>query len=97
MIQLAVGAMEELLRVARAGQTLWITSADGSTEIMNEEEYLRGFSRAMSSTTSGFHSEASRETAIVMMNSANLVEILMDVVNSSIPLSLSLNIHRHNI
>ncbi|CAA7394447.1 unnamed protein product [Spirodela intermedia] len=79
VIQLAVSAMEELMRVARVGQPLWIPSLDGNTEVMNEEEYLRGFSRGVASTNFGLKAEASRETAIVIMNNANLVEMLMDV------------------
>ncbi|XP_078436866.1 homeobox-leucine zipper protein ROC2-like isoform X2 [Wolffia australiana] len=79
VIQLAVSAMEELMRVARAGQPLWISAPNGRTESINEEEYLGGFSRAVTSATMGLKTEASRESGIVMMSSGNLVEMLMDV------------------
>ncbi|KAI4322545.1 hypothetical protein L6164_022227 [Bauhinia variegata] len=79
IIELAVAAMEELVRMAQMGEPLWMTSLDGSTAVLNEEEYIRSFPRGIGPKPTGFKCEASRETALVIMNHINLVEILMDV------------------
>uniref|UniRef100_A0A5B7A3X9 Putative homeobox-leucine zipper protein MERISTEM L1-like n=1 Tax=Davidia involucrata TaxID=16924 RepID=A0A5B7A3X9_DAVIN len=79
IIELAVAAMEELIRMAQAGEPLWIPSADNTTESLNEDEYLRSFPRGIGPKPLGLKSEASRESAVVIMNHINLVEILMDV------------------
>ncbi|CAN7116629.1 unnamed protein product [Brassica rapa subsp. narinosa] len=78
IIELAVAAMEELVRMARVGDPLWV-STDNSNEILNEEEYFRTFPRGIGPKPLGLRSEASRESAVVIMNHINLVEILMDV------------------
>lgn len=79
IVELAVAAMEELMRTAQAGEPLWV-AGDNSTEILSEEEYLRTFPRGIGPKPLGLTSEASRESAVVIMNHINLVEILMDVV-----------------
>ncbi|KAK3035074.1 hypothetical protein RJ639_032576 [Escallonia herrerae] len=79
IIELAVAAMEELIRMAQAGEPLWISSADSAIESLSEDEYLRTFPRGIGPKPLGLTSEASRESAVVIMNHINLVEILMDV------------------
>ncbi|XP_048328134.2 homeobox-leucine zipper protein HDG2 isoform X1 [Ziziphus jujuba] len=79
IIELAVAAMEELIRMAQMGDPLWMTSLDGTTSVLNEDEYIRTFPRGIGPKPTGFKCEASRETAVVIMNHINLVEILMDV------------------
>lgn len=83
IVELAVAAMEELMRTAQVGEPLWVTAGDNSTEILNEDEYLRTFPRGIGPKPLGLKSEASRESAVVIMNHINLVEILMDVVIKS--------------
>ncbi|KAF3784613.1 Homeobox-leucine zipper protein PROTODERMAL FACTOR 2 [Nymphaea thermarum] len=83
VIELAVAAMEELIRMAQLGQPLWTPGGvDGSAEVLCEEEYLRTFPRGIGPKPLGMKSEASRETAVVIMNPSNLVEILMDVMSA---------------
>lgn len=84
VIELAVAAMEELIRMAQLGEPLWVPSIDGATETINEEEYVRTFPRGIGPKPFGFKSEASRDTAVVIMNHINLVEILMDAVAISL-------------
>ncbi|KAE8654710.1 Homeobox-leucine zipper protein PROTODERMAL FACTOR 2 [Hibiscus syriacus] len=79
IVELAVAAMEELIRMAQMGEPLWMTGLDGTTCVLNEEEYIRTFPRGIGPKPSGLKCEASRETAVVIMNYINLVEILMDV------------------
>ncbi|XP_022776631.1 homeobox-leucine zipper protein HDG2-like isoform X2 [Durio zibethinus] len=79
IIELAVAAMEELVRMAQICEPLWMTSLDGTTSMLNEEEYIRTFPRGIGPKPTGFKCEASRETAVVIMNHISIVEILMDV------------------
>uniref|UniRef100_M4FCD8 Uncharacterized protein n=1 Tax=Brassica campestris TaxID=3711 RepID=M4FCD8_BRACM len=78
IVELAVAAMEELVRMAQTGDPLWVSS-DSAVEILNEEEYFRTFPRGIGPKPLGLRSEASRESTVVIMNHINLVEILMDV------------------
>ncbi|GAV85193.1 Homeobox domain-containing protein/START domain-containing protein [Cephalotus follicularis] len=78
IVELAVAAMEELVKMAHDGEPLWVPG-ENSTEILNENEYFRTFPRGIGPKPLGLKSEASRETTIVIMNHTNLVEILMDV------------------
>ncbi|KAG2712240.1 hypothetical protein I3843_04G107100 [Carya illinoinensis] len=78
IIELAVAAMEELVRMAQMGEPLWMTNLDG-TSTLHEEEYIRTFPRGIGPRPTSFKCEASRETAVVIMNHINLIEILMDV------------------
>lgn len=78
IIELAVAAMEELIRMAQTGEPLWTPSTDGSGEVLSEDEYVRTFPRGIGPKPLGLKSEASRESAVVIMNHINLVEILMD-------------------
>lgn len=80
VVELAVSAMEELVRMAQLGEPLWTSGLDhSSTEILNEDEYVRAFPRGIGPKHFGLKSEASRETAVVIMNHNNLVDLLMDV------------------
>ncbi|KAK8496650.1 hypothetical protein V6N12_063910 [Hibiscus sabdariffa] len=78
IVELAVAAMEELIRLAQSGEPLWVPG-DNSTDMLNKDEYLRTFPRGIGPKPLGLRSEASRESAVVIMNHVNLVEILMDV------------------
>ncbi|KAK7257530.1 hypothetical protein RIF29_31570 [Crotalaria pallida] len=79
IIELAVAAMEELIGMAQMNEPLWLTTQDGSSTVLNEDEYIRSFPRGIGPKPAGFKCEASRETTVVIMNHVNLVEILMDV------------------
>ncbi|KAG8086739.1 hypothetical protein GUJ93_ZPchr0010g10720 [Zizania palustris] len=78
VIELAVAAMEELVRMAQIGEPLWGPALLGG-EALCEEEYARVFPRGLGPKSLELRSEASRETAVVIMNHVSLVEMLMDV------------------
>ena len=81
IVELAVTAMEELVRMAQLDEPLWnAPGLDGSAETLNEEEYAHMFPGGLGPKQYGFKSEASRDSSVVIMTHANLVEILMDVV-----------------
>jgi homeobox-leucine zipper protein len=84
-LELAMNAMDELVKMAQMNEPLWIpsVSSPGSPvkETLNFKEYLRAFSPCIELKPPGFVSEASRESGIVLVDSsAALVEAFMDEV-----------------
>ncbi|KAH6817868.1 Homeobox-leucine zipper family protein / lipid-binding START domain-containing protein [Perilla frutescens var. frutescens] len=77
-LELALGAMDELVKMAESDEPLWVRSLEGGREIMNEEEYLRAFTPCIGMKPNGYAVEATRETGMVIINSLALVETLMD-------------------
>ncbi|WCJ23156.1 Homeobox-leucine zipper protein HDG1 [Euphorbia peplus] len=77
-LELALTAMDELVKMAQTDDPLWIRSLEGGREMLNHEEYMRTFSPCIGMKPNGFVSEASRETGNVIINSLALVETLMD-------------------
>lgn len=80
-LELALAAMDELVKMAQTDEPLWIRSLEGGREILNHEEYMRTFTPCIGMKPGGFVSEASRETGMVIINSLALVETLMDSVS----------------
>ncbi|GAU15450.1 hypothetical protein TSUD_44870 [Trifolium subterraneum] len=78
LIDLALAAMDELLKMAQTDNPIWIKGLDGERDILNHEEYARLFSSCIGPKPTGFVSEATRETGIVIINSLALMETLMD-------------------
>ncbi|CAN1793187.1 Homeobox-leucine zipper protein ANTHOCYANINLESS 2 [Linum perenne] len=78
LLELALAAMDELVRKAQADEPLWLKSLDGGREMLNHEEYMRTFTPCIGLKPNGFLTEASRETGMVIINSLALVETLMD-------------------
>jgi homeobox-leucine zipper protein len=80
LIDLALAAMDELLKMAQTDSPVWIKGLDGERDILNQEEYARLISSCIGPKPAGFVAEATRETGIVIINSLALVETLMDAV-----------------
>lgn len=81
-LELALAAMDELVKMARSDEPLWLRSPEGGREILNHEEYMRTFTPCIGMKPNGFVTEASRETGVVIINSLALVETLMDAVSN---------------
>ncbi|KAM3746444.1 hypothetical protein ACB098_06G202900 [Castanea mollissima] len=77
-LELALTAMDELVKLAQTDEPLWVRSLEGGREILNHEEYMRSFTPCIGLKQNGFVTEASRETGMVIINSLALVETLMD-------------------
>ncbi|CAA7017384.1 unnamed protein product [Microthlaspi erraticum] len=75
LLELALTAMDELVKLAQSEEPLWVKSLDGERDELNQEEYMRTFS---SSKPTGLATEASRTSGMVIINSLALVETLMD-------------------
>ncbi|KAL6659409.1 hypothetical protein ACP70R_003449 [Stipagrostis hirtigluma subsp. patula] len=76
IVELAVAAMDELVRMARLDAPLWGVGAAGAQ--LDEEEYGRMFPGGLGPRQYGLRPEASRDGAVVIMTRDSLVEILMD-------------------
>lgn len=82
-LELALAAMDELVKMAQTDEPLWISSNSELgrvREILNHKEYMRTFNPCIGLKPSSFVSEASRDTGMVIINSLALVETLMDSV-----------------
>ncbi|MBA0559967.1 hypothetical protein Golob_016900 [Gossypium lobatum] len=80
-LELALAAMDELVKMAQTDEPLWIRSLEGGREILNQDEYLGTFTPCIDMKSNGFVTEASRESGMVIINSLALVETLMDSVS----------------
>ncbi|GAB4842239.1 Homeobox-leucine zipper protein GLABRA 2 [Ancistrocladus abbreviatus] len=73
-------ALEELKKMATAGNPLWVKSVETGREILNYDEYMREFSvESLSSARPKMSIEASRETGVVFVDLPRLVQSFMDV------------------
>ncbi|XP_038708918.1 homeobox-leucine zipper protein ANTHOCYANINLESS 2-like isoform X2 [Tripterygium wilfordii] len=77
-LELALAAMDELVKMAQTDEPLWIKSVEGGKEMLSQEEYLRTFTPCIGLKPNGFITEASRETGVVSLTSLALVETFMD-------------------
>ncbi|XP_051145705.1 homeobox-leucine zipper protein ANTHOCYANINLESS 2-like [Andrographis paniculata] len=77
-LELALAAMDELVKIAQADEPVWVRGPEGPWEVLNHDEYCRSFTRCASMAPTGFVTEATRETGVVIINSLALVETLMD-------------------
>lgn len=82
-LELALAAMDELVKMAQTDEPLWVRSLEGGREMLNHEEYVRTFTPCIGLRPNGFVTEATRETGMVIVNSLVLVETLMDSVSHS--------------
>lgn len=83
-LDLAVYAMNELIKMAELDAPLWTQIFDGAREMLNHEEYNRIFSTHISAMPRNFVLEGSRETGVLLIDSLAAVEILMDVVQTDL-------------
>ncbi|MCE5166978.1 Homeobox-leucine zipper protein roc5, partial [Datura stramonium] len=77
-LELALAAMDELVKMAQIDDPLWLRSREGGGEELNHEEYMRTFTPCIVLKPNTFVSDASRQTGMVIINSLALVETLMD-------------------
>ncbi|KAI3764470.1 hypothetical protein L2E82_14479 [Cichorium intybus] len=77
-LELALAAMDELVKLAQTDEPLWLRTLEGGREIMNQNEYSRVITPCIGLKPNEYVSEASRETGMVIINSLALVETLMD-------------------
>ncbi|KAK3039273.1 hypothetical protein RJ639_027977, partial [Escallonia herrerae] len=77
-LELALAAMDELVKLAQIDNPLWYRSSSGAEEVLNHEEYVRTFPPCIGMKPNGFITDATRASGIIFINSLALVETLMD-------------------
>ncbi|KAM0927268.1 hypothetical protein ACQ4PT_002988 [Festuca glaucescens] len=79
MAELATRAMDELIRLAQAGEHLWVKAA-GGREVLNVDTYDSVFAKPGSSAFRGpdVHVEGSRDSCLVLTSAVGLVDVFMD-------------------
>lgn len=81
MTEVATNAMGELLRLSQTNEPFWMKSPSDARDVLDLESYQQAFPRS-NTQLKNLHSrtEASRDSGMVIMNSASLVDMLMDSV-----------------
>ncbi|KAG6399190.1 hypothetical protein SASPL_140666 [Salvia splendens] len=79
-MELAMSSMNELLKMWQTGEPLWVREADTGKHVLNLEEYERMFSwsASLKQYPHQLRTEATRDTAVVIMNSITLVDAFLD-------------------
>uniref|UniRef100_A0A0C9RPZ3 TSA: Wollemia nobilis Ref_Wollemi_Transcript_4242_2947 transcribed RNA sequence n=1 Tax=Wollemia nobilis TaxID=56998 RepID=A0A0C9RPZ3_9CONI len=77
--ELALAAMDELMKISQMAEPMWVRSPEGGMETLDHEEYSREFPRIIGPKPIGHKTEATRETAIVVMKSSTIVDTLVNV------------------
>lgn len=85
-MELAASSMNELVKMCHAAEPLWIRSNENGKEVLNLEEHARMFPWPLNlkQHSSEFRTEATRDTAVVIMNSITLVDAFLDAVSVQI-------------
>ncbi|KAL4574835.1 hypothetical protein LXL04_021674 [Taraxacum kok-saghyz] len=80
-LELALNAMDELMKLGQVNSPLWIGNLEGGGgggEVLDLDEYMRTFPLCLGMKPHGFVTEASRASGVVMISSLALVESLLD-------------------
>ncbi|RCV08555.1 hypothetical protein SEVIR_1G342400v4 [Setaria viridis] len=82
MAEMATRAMDELIRMAQAGEQLWARTGgghDGGREVLNVDTYDSIFAKPGGSFRGpDVHVEGSRDSGLVFMSAIGLVDMFMD-------------------
>ncbi|GAU47904.1 hypothetical protein TSUD_404640 [Trifolium subterraneum] len=78
LIDLALAAMNELIKMYEPDSQLWTKSPDSGKYMLNHDKYARIGSSFNSLKPNGFVTETTRETGLLYTNSATLVEIFLN-------------------
>ncbi|KAF8379038.1 hypothetical protein HHK36_028465 [Tetracentron sinense] len=79
-LELAISAIDELVKMCQSTKPLWTRSSDNSREVLDVEEHARMFPWPMNlkQHSSEFRKEATRDSTVVIMNSITLVDAFLD-------------------
>ncbi|KAF5460359.1 hypothetical protein F2P56_020237 [Juglans regia] len=80
-LELAVSSMDELVKMCQGTEPLWIRDNQNGREVLNLEEHARMFPRSLNlikQHSNEFRTEATRDSAVVIMNSITLVDAFLD-------------------
>ncbi|KAH8513846.1 hypothetical protein H0E87_006922 [Populus deltoides] len=79
-MELALSSMDELVKMCHANEPLWIRNIENGKEVLNLEEHGRMFPwpSNLKQNSSETRTEATRDCAVVIMNSITLVDAFLD-------------------
>ncbi|XP_019423575.1 PREDICTED: homeobox-leucine zipper protein HDG5-like isoform X2 [Lupinus angustifolius] len=78
-LDLAASSMDELVRMCQTHEPLWIRNSENVMEVLNFEEHARMFPWPLNlQHRSEVRREASRDSAVIIMNSVTLVDAFLD-------------------
>ncbi|KAL5551043.1 hypothetical protein UlMin_001219 [Ulmus minor] len=79
-MELAMSSADELVKMCQLSQPLWIRNNESGKEVLNVEEHARMFPWPMNlkQNSGEFRTEATRDSAVVIMNSITLVDAFLD-------------------
>ncbi|KAI3420573.1 uncharacterized protein J3R85_012655, partial [Psidium guajava] len=81
-LELAMSSMEELSKMCFTAEPLWVRSSEGGKVALNFEEHARLFPWPLDDNhkqhSNELRKEASRDSAVVIMNSITLVDAFLD-------------------
>ncbi|KAF3965987.1 hypothetical protein CMV_009874 [Castanea mollissima] len=78
VLETAASAMDELIRLMRINEPLWIKSPADGGFVLHRDSYEKIFPRANHFTNSTARVEASKDSEIVTMNAMHLVEMILN-------------------
>lgn len=84
VMEMANGAIEELVKMADSGEPLWVRSVETGRELLNYDVYMKEFA-AGKERPKRSEVEASRESGVVLVDLHRLVQSFMDVVRIGSP------------
>ncbi|XP_049936922.1 homeobox-leucine zipper protein ROC3-like isoform X2 [Nymphaea colorata] len=81
-VELAITATDHLVRMSQCGEPLWLRLGEGDQEreVLNLEEHSRNFPWpiGLRQRLGNYRTEASRDSALVIMNAVSLVSAFLD-------------------
>ncbi|CAK8540319.1 unnamed protein product [Lathyrus sativus] len=78
-MDLAVSSMTELVKMCQMNEPLWIRNGENEREVLNFDEHARIFQCPLNlKQRSELRTEATRDSAVVIMNSVTLVDAFLD-------------------
>ncbi|KAK9284785.1 hypothetical protein L1049_023962 [Liquidambar formosana] len=78
MAETAMSAMDELIRLLRINEPLWIKSSTDGKYVLHRESYEKIFPRANHFKSSNSRAESSKDSCLVTMNGMHLVDMFLD-------------------
>lgn len=83
---LAISSMDELVKMCQGTEPLWIRNNENGRDVLNLEEHARMFPWPLNlkNHSNELRTEASRDSAVVIMNSITLVDAFLDAVSYSL-------------
>ncbi|KAL6959682.1 hypothetical protein U1Q18_039834 [Sarracenia purpurea var. burkii] len=78
MVKAAVGAMDELIRLLRVNEPVWMKSPADGRYVLHRDSYNKLFPRANHFKSPGARMESSKDSGVVAMSAVQLLDMFLD-------------------